>query len=93
MKTKEISDMENIEQYIQGNLEKFDCGEMPADHKDVFMKKIASIEEELINEEVGRIPHKSKRLFFNSRRVIIAICSAAAILLIALFANPPHRGE
>ena len=64
--------MENIEKYIQNNLEQFNTGELPAGHQDRFMAKLAQ------TQKTGKM-----RPF--SRRTIFAATAAAAAVIIGAF--------
>lgn len=76
--------MENLEKYIQENIEQFNTGEMPAGHKERFMAKLEALNTQ---ERKAAKPH---RLF--SRRSIFTASAAAAAIIIALLATP-HSGE
>lgn len=78
--------MDNLEKYIQNNLEEFNCGEMPQGHQERFLAHLAEIET-ATNCEPGQetgssTHHKAKRLF--TRRTIFTATSAAAAIIIAL---------
>ena len=64
--------MENLEKYIQSNLEQFNRGELPAGHQERFMAK-------LVQEQKTC---KTKPLF---RRYIYAATAAAAAVIIGTF--------
>ena len=75
--------MDNLDKYIQNNLEQFNAGELPAGHQERFMAKLAQ------TEKTGR-----KRLF--SRRTIFAATAAAAAVIIGAFTAlgiPQYRLE
>ena len=67
--------MENLEKYIQDNLEQFNCGEMPLGHQERFMAKLQATQ---VAPE-----RKAPRLF--SRRSLFAATAAAAAIVIAFF--------
>lgn len=67
--------MENLEKYIQDNLEQFNCGEMPLGHQERFMAKLQAAQ--------AAPERKAPRLF--SRRSIFAATAAAAAIVIAFF--------
>ena len=64
--------MDNIEKYIQNNLEQFNTGELPAGHQDRFMAKLVQ------SQKTGKM-----RPF--SRRTIFAATAAAAAVIIGAF--------
>ena len=64
--------MENLEKYIQNNLEQFNAGELPAGHQERFMAKLAQ------TKKTGR-----KRPFYH--RTIFAATAAAAAVIIGAF--------
>lgn len=67
--------MENLEKYIQDNLEQFNCGEMPLGHQERFMAKLQAAQ--------AAPERKAPRLF--SRRSLFAATAAAAAIVIAFF--------
>lgn len=67
--------MENLEKYIQDNLEQFNCGEMPLGHQERFMAKLQAAQADP--------ERKAPRLF--SRRSLFAATAAAAAIVIAFF--------
>ncbi len=87
--------MENLEKYIQDNLEQFGCGEMPSGHKERFLARLAETQSEAQADTrpqtqapaPRRIPH----LF--SRKAIFAATSAAAAIIIALAATLGTREQ
>ena len=74
--------MDNLDKYIQENLEQFNTGELPAGHQERFMAKLAQ------TQKTGR-----PRYFF--RRTIFAATAAAAIILGAFIIQeiPQYRLE
>ena len=72
--------MENLEKYIQDNLEQFNCGEMPLGHQERFMAKLQATQ---ASNTDGATTHKVHSLF--SRRSIFAATAAAAAIVIAFF--------
>ena len=64
--------MDNLDKYIQENLEQFNTGELPAGHQERFMAKLAQ------TQETGRPRH-----FF--RRAIFAATAAAAAVILGAF--------
>lgn len=78
--------MENLEKYIQDNLEQFDCGEMPQGHQERFMAKLGALQAQEEKREAAR----PRRLF--TRRSLFTASAAAAAIIIALFATlQPHE--
>lgn len=78
--------MENLEKYIQDNLEQFNCGEMPLGHQERFMAKLQAAQ--------AAPERKTPRLF--SRRSIFAATAAAAAIVIAFFittGSPASDGD
>ena len=78
--------MENLEKYIQDNLEQFNCGEMPLGHQERFMAKLQAAQ--------AAPERKPPRLF--SRRSIFAATAAAAAIVIAFFittGSPASDGD
>lgn len=67
--------MENLEKYIQDNLEQFNCGEMPLGHQERFMAKLQAAQ--------AAPERKAPHLF--SRRSLFAATAAAAAIVIAFF--------
>lgn len=77
--------MENLEKYIQDNLEQFDCGEMPQGHQERFLAKLEAIQ----TQEHHAAP-KPRHMF--TRRSLFTASAAAAAIIIALFATlQPHE--
>ncbi|MBE6225385.1 MAG: hypothetical protein E7122_09265 [Bacteroidales bacterium] len=72
--------MENLEKYIQDNLEQFNCGEMPLGHQERFMAKLQTAQ---ASNAEGTTPHKVHRVF--SRRSLFAATASAAAIIIAFF--------
>lgn len=70
-----MDNMENLEKYIQDNLEQFNCGEMPLGHQERLMAKLQAAQ--------AAPERKAPRLF--SRRSIFAATAAAAAIVIAFF--------
>ena len=60
--------MDNLDKYIQENLEQFNTGELPAGHQERFMAKLAQTQKT-----------RRPRHFF--RRAIFAAAAAAAVIL------------
>ena len=84
--------MENLEKYINENLEQISSCEMPQGHKDRFMAKLAAQEavqeaaqEAAVQESAahGATPHHRKITIWNRRRILSAV-SAAAVVAIGL---------
>ncbi|MBQ8644801.1 MAG: hypothetical protein IJ476_00300 [Bacteroidales bacterium] len=78
--------MENLEKYIQDNLEQFNCGEMPLGHQERFMAKLQAAQ--------AAPERKAPRLF--SRRSLFAATAAAAAIVIAFFittGSPASDGD
>lgn len=78
--------MENLEKYIQDNLEQFNCGEMPLGHQERFMAKLQAAQ--------AAPERKAPRLF--SRRSLFAATAAAAAIIIAFFistGSPTSDGD
>lgn len=72
--------MENLEKYINENLEQISSCEMPQGHKERFMAKLAAQEPQ---KTVAASPERRKISFWNRRRIISA-ASAAAVVAIGL---------
>ena len=72
--------MENLEKYIQDNLEQFNTGELPQGHQERFMSKLAHA------EKTGKI----KPL---PRRAIFASTTAAAVILALTITGIPIYKE
>ena len=81
--------MENLEKYIQDNLEQFGCGEMPAGHQERFLARLAETQAQTqAAAPTGThtpAPRKTPSMF--SRKAIFAATSAAAAVIIALVAT------
>ena len=78
--------MENLEKYIQDNLEQFNCGEMPLGHQERFMAKLQAAQ---------AAPERNPPRLF-SRRSIFAATAAAAAIVIAFFittGSPASDGD
>lgn len=78
--------MENLEKYIQDNLEQFNCGEMPLGHQERFMAKLQAAQ--------AAPERKAPRLF--SLRSLFAATAAAAAIVIAFFistGSPASDGD
>ena len=76
--------MENLEKYINDNLEQLDSYEMPQGHKERFMARMAAQEksaQEVTAQE--HAPQRQKITFWNRRRIFSAV-SAAAVVAIGL---------
>ena len=74
--------MDNLEKYIQDNLEQFNSGELPQGHQERFMAKLGQVQ-------------KPGRIMPLSRKAIFAAATAAAAIIIALFATlqPGNIGQ
>lgn len=98
--------MENLEKYIQDNLEQFNCCEMPLGHQERFMAKLqaAQAKGRQGNSDPAGIRHtgnaedatlhKVHRLF--SRRSLFTATAAAAAIVIAFFittGSPASDGD
>ena len=70
-----MDNMENLEKYIQDNLEQFNCGEMPLGHQERFMAKLQAAQ--------AAPERKAPRLF--SGRSLFAATTAAAAIIITFF--------
>lgn len=70
--------MENLEKYIQDNLEQFNTGEMPAGHQERFLAKLEALQSREQHQEPK--PHR-----LPIRRILFAASAAAAAIIIALF--------
>lgn len=66
--------MENLEKYIQDNLEQFNKGEMPAGHQERFTAKLEALQTQ-----------EPKPHHLPIRRILFAASAAAAAIIIALF--------
>ena len=88
--------MENLEKYINENLEQISSCELPQGHKERFMAKLVAQEgvqeaaqkaaqEAAVQESAahGATPHHWKIAFWNRRRILSAV-SAAAVVAIGL---------
>ena len=69
--------MENLEKYINDNLEQLGSYEMPQGHKERFMARLAA------QEPQEAVPERKKITFWNRRRIISA-ASVAAVVAIGL---------
>ncbi len=87
-----MDNMENLEKYIQDNLEQFNTGEMPLGHQERFMAKLQAAQAKgrqgnsdpagirhTGNAEVAT-PHKV-HCFFSGRSLFAATTAAAAIII------------
>lgn len=84
--------MDNLEKYIKDNLDKFEQGEMPTGHKERFFEKLSAME--MNDKPNAKQSSTIVQLFRRKRkRVIWSICSAAAIIIIALFVGRPASEE
>lgn len=70
--------MENLEKYIQDNLEQFNSGEMPKGHQERFLEKLEALQ----TREQHTAPRPRQLL---GRRSIFTASAAAAAIIIALF--------
>lgn len=70
--------MENLEKYIQDNLEQFNTGEMPAGHQERFLAKLEALQSREQHQDPK--PHH-----LPIRRILFAASAAAAAIIIALF--------
>lgn len=75
--------MENLEKYINDNLEQLGSYEMPQGHKERFIARMAAQEPQ---ETVAASPERRKITFWNRRRIISA-ASVAAVVAIGMFAT------
>jgi hypothetical protein len=76
--------MDNLEKYINDNLEQLDSYEMPQGHKERFMARLAALEksaQDMTAQEPA--PQRRKITFWNRKRIISAV-SAAAVVAIGL---------
>ena len=80
--------MENLEKYIQDNLEQFNTGEMPAGHQERFLAKLEALQSQEQHQ-------KPKPHHLQIRRILFAASAAAAAIIIALFATlqPGNIGQ
>ncbi len=80
--------MENLEKYIQSNLDQFNTGEMPAGHQERFLAKLEALQSQEQHQEPK--PHR-----LPIRRILFAASAAAAAIIIALFATlqPGNIGQ
>ena len=80
--------MENLEKYIQDNLEQFNKGEMPSGHQKRFLAKLEALQSREQHQEPK--PHH-----LPIRRILFAASAAAAAIIIALFATlqPGNIGQ
>ena len=80
--------MENLEKYIQDNLEQFNTGEMPAGHQERFLAKLEALQSQEQHQEPK--PHR-----LPIRRTLFATSATAAAIIIALFATlqPGNIGQ
>ena len=90
--------MENLEKYVQSNLDQFNTGEMSVGHQERFMAKLQAAQANdglrdstpagirQTGTAQGAPERKAPRLF--SRRSIIAAAGAAAAIIIAFFLTP-----
>lgn len=80
--------MENLEKYIQDNLEQLNKGEMPAGHQERFLAKLEALQSQEQHQE-------PKPYHLPIRRILFAASAAAAAIIIALFATlqPGNIGQ
>jgi len=80
--------MENLEKYIQDNLEQFNTCEMPAGHQERFLAKLEALQSQEQHQEPK--PHR-----LPIRRILFTASAAAAAIIIALFATlqPGNIGQ
>ena len=71
--------MDNLEKYINENLEQVNCYEMPQGHKERFIAKLEAQEAAVM----GPAPQRQKTIFWNRRR-ILSSASAAAVVAIGI---------
>ena len=71
--------MDNLEKYINENLEQVNSYEMPQGHKERFMAKLEA-QEAAVH---GPAPQRQKTIFWNRRRILSA-ASAAAVVAIGI---------
>ena len=89
--------MDNLEKYIQDNLGQFNTGEMPAGHTERFLAHLEATQ--AANTEAAHSKTKSTALrrtpHLFSRKAIFAAATAAAGIIIALFATlqPGNIGQ
>lgn len=79
--------MENLEKYIQDNLEQFNSGEMPAGHQERFLAKLG----ELQAQEEKQATARPRRLL--TRKSLFTASAAAASIIIALFVTLQQESE
>ena len=53
--------MENLEKYIQDNLEQFNTGEMPAGHQKRFLAKLEALQKEQERLQKERMDRMNKK--------------------------------
>ena len=76
--------MDNLEKYINDNLEQLDSYEMPQGHKERFMAKLAALEKPVQEDpDQEPAPQRRKITFWNRKRFLSAV-SAAAVVAIGL---------
>lgn len=92
--------MDNLEKFIQNNLEQFNSGEMPAGHNERFLARLsqaqatANIAQPQATAQTEAKLHRRggiKHLF--SRKAIFAATSAAAAIIIALVATTTLKSQ
>ena len=78
--------MENLEKYINENLEQISSCEMPQGHKERFMAKLAAQEPAQEASAQGSATHEAplqhRKITFWNRRRILSAASAAAVVAI-----------
>lgn len=76
--------MDNLEKYINDNLEQLDSYEMPQGHKERFMVRLAAQEKPVQEDTVQKPAQQRRKITFWNRKRIISAASVAAVVAIGL---------
>jgi hypothetical protein len=76
--------MDNLEKYINDNLEQLDSYEMPQGHKERFMAKIEALEKSSQDVTAQEPTSQRRKITFWNRKRFLSAVSAAAVVAIGL---------
>lgn len=76
--------MDNLEKYINDNLEQLGSYEMPQGHKERFMTKVAALEKPAKDVTAQEPAPQRRKITFWNRKRIISAASVAAVVAIGL---------
>ena len=79
--------MDNLEKYINDNLEQLGSYEMPQGHKERFMARLAAQVKHVQEDPVQKPAQQRRTITFWNRKRILSAASAAAVVAIGLITS------